>query len=450
MTALLKRETFSTSRLLEFCSKKELIAQTGHSPEQWPLVILKEELDNSVDACEEGDIAPQIDIDVSLDQRGAAIEISDNGPGIAPETIAGILDYTVRVSSREAYASPTRGAQGNALKTLIAMPFALDGDRGWTKIESRGVYHTIWFRVDRLRQKPVIEPVTGSSLMEKGTRITVGWPRSACSILADAEARFLQIAEDFAWLNPHLRITVRWNGVVRVEQTPSNTAWEKWRACDPTSAHWYDRERFERSVAAHVSRDQDIGRDRLVREFVSEFRGFSGSRAQKCVLDETGLARSPLSSLFGPDGSPKKDQLESLLGALKRNSKPVQPALLGLIGEPHLRAKFIANGVAETTFRYKKVLDVTDGDGLPFAIESAFGWCPGQAGRRIIVGVNWSTAIGNPFRSFSRYGGAGLEELLKDRYATANEPVIFLLHYVCPRVEYTDRGKSALLLGSGR
>ena len=38
----LKRETFSTSRLLEFCSRKELINQTGHGVDHWPLVILKE------------------------------------------------------------------------------------------------------------------------------------------------------------------------------------------------------------------------------------------------------------------------------------------------------------------------------------------------------------------------------------------------------------------------
>ncbi len=37
----LERTTFRTSRLLDFCSEKELIAQTGHRPEGWPLVVLK-------------------------------------------------------------------------------------------------------------------------------------------------------------------------------------------------------------------------------------------------------------------------------------------------------------------------------------------------------------------------------------------------------------------------
>jgi hypothetical protein len=67
---------------------------------------------------------------------------------MAPKTIDDILDYTVRVSSREAYMSPTRGAQGNALKTIVAMGFALDGKHGETIIESKGISHRIDFSID--------------------------------------------------------------------------------------------------------------------------------------------------------------------------------------------------------------------------------------------------------------------------------------------------------------
>ncbi len=45
MSARLDRTTFSTSRLLDFCNRKELIAQTGHQPDAWPLVVLKELVD---------------------------------------------------------------------------------------------------------------------------------------------------------------------------------------------------------------------------------------------------------------------------------------------------------------------------------------------------------------------------------------------------------------------
>jgi hypothetical protein len=118
----LTRVVFRISRLMEFCSMRELQNQTGHSVYDWPLVILKELMDNGLDSCEEAEVAPVISITVKRD----SITIKDNGGGIKTNVIKSILDYTVRVSSREAYVSPTRGAQGNALKTVLAMDYVLD------------------------------------------------------------------------------------------------------------------------------------------------------------------------------------------------------------------------------------------------------------------------------------------------------------------------------------
>ena len=76
--ARLKRTTFSTSREMDFFSEKELVTQTGHEIGEWPLVFLKETIDNALDACEDADVAPQID--VTADAGG--ITVCDNGPGL--------------------------------------------------------------------------------------------------------------------------------------------------------------------------------------------------------------------------------------------------------------------------------------------------------------------------------------------------------------------------------
>jgi hypothetical protein len=178
MSAAAPRTTFATSRLLEFCSQKELTAQTGHEPEDWPLMIVKELVDNSLDSCEESGVAPAIHAMVA---RGK-IRVRDNGSGIPPETVTSILDFTTRTSSREAYVAPDRGRQGNAAKTIVAMPFALSGKEGHVEIVARGIRHDIVFAVDRIAQVPVIDyrkhRLEGASV-RTGTIVTVHWPESA-------------------------------------------------------------------------------------------------------------------------------------------------------------------------------------------------------------------------------------------------------------------------------
>jgi DNA topoisomerase VI subunit B len=176
-SALLRRETFTTSRLAEFCSQKELTLQTGHSVDQWPLVVLKELIDNALDATEEAGIPPVIKVTVNT--VTGEITVTDNGPGLPPETIKGILDYNVRISSREAYVSPTRGAQGNAMKTLVAMAYVLDGEVGETAIDAKGIRHLIQFSVNGITREPEIEHIEETGFVQNGTSVTVRWPVSS-------------------------------------------------------------------------------------------------------------------------------------------------------------------------------------------------------------------------------------------------------------------------------
>jgi DNA topoisomerase VI subunit B len=152
MSAKLKRTTLRTSRLLDYCTEKNLELETGYGRADWALVMLKELLDNALDACEDAGTAPAIV--VTVDNYG--IRVQDNGPGIPTETVAGILDFSARVSSREHYVSPTRGAQGNADKTMLAIPYVLDGRTGRIEIVALGVRHEISLAVDRIRQEPVV------------------------------------------------------------------------------------------------------------------------------------------------------------------------------------------------------------------------------------------------------------------------------------------------------
>ena len=177
----IERVAFHTSRLMEFGSEKELVAQTGHQSYEWLRVIVKELVDNGIDACEDAAIAPVIKVTITTgkDKKPTRLVIEDNGPGIPPDTITGIIDYNIRVSSREAYISPTRGRQGNALKTILPMSYVVSGKmEGETRIEAHNVKHRLVFSVNQIKQEPIVENIRGNSKVTEGTRTTIFGRRS--------------------------------------------------------------------------------------------------------------------------------------------------------------------------------------------------------------------------------------------------------------------------------
>jgi hypothetical protein len=445
VATLLERVPFRVSRLSEFCSVSELSKQTGHLPAQWPLVILKELTDNALDAAEEAGIPPAIEIELSTDT--GEIVFADNGPGLPAETIHGVIDYTVRVSSREAYVSPSRGQQGNALPCIVAMPLTLDGTHGITIIESRGQAYRIVFQMDRVHREPRIQPPeVVPSDVQIGTRITVHWPRRACDLLEAAKDRFVQLAGAFTTFNPHLTLRCRWNGRQVINVLATNPGWRKWRPRDFTSAYWYSPATFERYMAAHVARDQEQGRTgRYVRDFIKDLRGLRRPDAQKLVLAETRSSRTPLDVFFAGGSA----AITRLLDACKRHTEPVKPKALGLIGADHLLEDCAKLGGAENSFEYRKHLDTTR-DGLPYAIEAAFTYSPERDAadlrRQIIAGVNFSIAINNPFNKLGYFDD--LSSALAWQHIEYDDPVIVVLHYTCPRVDFSDHGKTAVTLPS--
>jgi DNA topoisomerase VI subunit B len=437
---VLNRQHFTTSRTMEFFSEKELTAQTGHRRDDWGAVVLKEAIDNALDGCEDAGISPEIVATITSER----IVIVDNGPGIPADVVGGMLDYSVRVSSREAYVAPDRGAQGNALKTLIAMPFVLDGEHGHVDIEAQGIRHIIESRVDRIRQQPVIDHRQEPCSVTTGTILTVYWPDLASSILEGHRDQFLQIARSFAFLNPHLKLTLDSFGDVNYwDATKSD--WSKWLPCNPTSPHWYRQGDLARLISAYITQDADCGRSRLIREFVAEFRGLTSSAKQKRVLDDTSLARQPLTALT--DGIALDDQrISDLLAAMKTHATPVAPRVLGIIGMAHMKHRCEELGTEMESFSYGKKVGTTDG--LPWVIETAFAWRGDEVddGRVLVSGVNWSAGLTNPFRQLGKLGES-LDAVLAEQRVYRDDPVIFLLHAACPRVAYSDRGKSAVVLG---
>jgi DNA topoisomerase VI subunit B len=435
----LTRKAFRTSRLAEFASDSELIKLTGHNVEHWPIVVVKETVDNALDEAEEAGVAPTVEVSVT----GNEIMVADlAGRGIAPEMVAALTDYTMRTSSREAYVSPTRGAQGNALQAILAMGFALDGEQGETVIESQGVAHRIVFDIDPVRRIPRIANDRSSSAVKNGVRTTVRWPNRASSILTGAREGFYNAAQTFAWLNPHLTLTATWFGEPCLAIAASNPTWTKWLPSQPTSPHWYDAPRLARLIAAHIAyaEDNEI-RCPTVREFVAEFRGLSGTAKGKAICEAVEASGRTLAEFYGEGRD--LERIASLLKAMQGMSRPVKPRDLGVIGRDHL-ARFVAAADGDPdSFEY--YLEEQTIGGVPYLAEVVFAHAPDAESRTLVTGLNFSPSVGgNPFHSLGPL--QSLDGLLSSQLAGPGEPVIVCVHLTAPRLDFLDRGKSSVAL----
>jgi DNA topoisomerase VI subunit B len=430
----LNRAVFVTSRELEYFTAKELTLQTGHEPERWPEVALKELVDNGLDACEGAGIAPEITVTLTTD----SITVADNGLGLPASVIESVLDYSVRASSKDAYISPTRGAQGNALKTILAIPFVLNGEQfGQVEIESRGTRHTIEISIDRIAQKPEIVHRRSSSVVKNGTCVKVGFS----TLTNETAASFLQLLTGYSLFNPHATFTLKAGGKATLFRRTASE-WRKWLPNEPTSPHWYTGEQLRDLIAAYIANERKGNAARTVREFVAEFRGLSATAKQKAILTRLNLSGVFLRDLV-KGGDVDNAIVNDLLAAMRAESKPVKPQALGIIGEERFKAWFEGRGIELSTFRYKRTADLDDKTGLPFVAEIAFAVRKDGGARQLMTGINWSPALIDPFRSLSRYG-VGLDGLLNSLHINQADPVTFVLHLACPHLNYTDRGKSSL------
>ena len=355
---------FATPRAAEFFRVASLESQTGQPAGKFASVVIKELIDNALDASEGTESKPEVSLTVVADQAGDhVITVTDNGPGMSTELVDSMLDFSVLVSDKAAYRSLTRGLQGNAMKTIMGIPTALGCARPRV-IESAGVRHVISAAVD-----PAGEPRIGierTSVGDRGgTSVTVTLPPSST---APEVASWWSRA--FAVFNPHLQIDTYLGDSAHAEEVSSykptvGRAWRKPLPTDTTSPHWYDDPAFAGLVYSHINKNRVNGGDTPLGGFIRGFTGLTASPKAKEVCQRLGLIGSHLSDLDGND-----ELISQLLATMKDLSRPPKSTQLGRVPEAHYRAVFDDwYGICPERFWFNRV--VTSDGNTPWVVEIA-------------------------------------------------------------------------------
>jgi DNA topoisomerase-6 subunit B len=172
------------------------------------LMGVKEAVDNSLDACEEADILPDIYVKVErINDEDYNISIEDNGPGIVKKMIPNVFGRLL-FGSRFHAQRQSRGQQGIGISATVMFGNKSTGKPAHVKSKIEGVDAVAWkmdLVIDTKINRPIVtneEPFTWEG-KSHGTRVdycTKGEYR-------EGKQSIYEYLKNTAIVNPHAKIT---------------------------------------------------------------------------------------------------------------------------------------------------------------------------------------------------------------------------------------------------
>lgn len=279
-----QRRFHTDSRARENFTEDGLKTLTGQSARNWGRYVVKELVDNALEAVERGATPdPRVQVSVDVAGRGRRrhlreVTVADNGNGIPHDRVEKIADTTAFGGTKRHYTLPTRGTQGNALMTIVGIQHLAEGGplviaTGGRRYELRVDGNTI----SRTPDVTVNETAPQTEWADRGTVVRVTFGESGRDWAA-----WRQTAETlagFAALNPHVEL----DAPVAVSGGTDDTTVSYSPKGDATSGRvlWYDQQAFDERVKADIRADPSL----TVGEFIGEFDGLRSQQKRAAVLD---------------------------------------------------------------------------------------------------------------------------------------------------------------------
>jgi DNA topoisomerase VI subunit B len=452
-----KRRMLERRRSLDYVSLQGLSTQTGCNPRDLDVFVLKELVDNALDACEVAN--PTVEVTFETD-KFVTLTVKDNGRGLTEADVKRVTDFERSYSTKFHHKYPTRGALGNALKCVFGIPYALASALTMQlpstpiRVRSKGKEYNIKLNIDALKQDIFSEVSEKDVPYEAGTEISVTLP--IFGKYWGYKQTYLDFIGRYALFNPEANIetiithpeldqpiTVTYPSIRKKSKKFAGTS----------SIHWYALTQFKQLIEAYIRSIQRGEQDLTLRQFIKQFRGLSSDEKVIQIL-ETVQRESPniqhLSDLTSQD-----KLISKVYECMKNLSYEPSPDVLGKIGKKQLKNRIKQIYGEPLRFQYKKVKGIhREGDSLtPYVLEVAMAIVENNIKRKIHTGINHSPCLDNPFEGYygtwtDRKGkdheASIMRELLEKYKIDSQQPVVIIVHLICPNIEYESYGKGKI------
>lgn len=390
-------------------------ALIGFSTDRWHEVIIKETLDNALDAI---DALKVKEINITCNENLFAI--CDNGNGIPEEDLARIYNFDLHVSSKRHRRKVSRGAQGNALKTIIALCYNRN---------KKLYFVTNGMRITYTPDAEMID----LKLLEKAFPNAVEPTNQPNGVYVEAEITGLwDLLIPYMRVNPDVSFTV--NGEKYSKFTDIRTLSAE------CSIHWYDSRAFSEIIKLTVLNHPET----KTKEFISQFSGI------KRIVNKLSLPGKRLKDFYRNKGA-----IKALFDELKKKTKQPEPKIL----EKYATGKKAFMKMCGDNFmRYRKVVGCyRENDALiPYLIEAVSEKKSAKKGGFLKMN-NVTTCINNsknyediPFNfDVAEHDFAGKKINAMSLHSILYESGFFkgtghslFIHFISPHHEFYNKAKS--------
>ncbi len=171
------------------------------------IVAVKEAVDNSLDACEEAMILPELDVTISkISQNEYRVVVKDNGPGVVRIQIPNVFGRLL-YGSRFHAIRQSRGQQGIGISAVVMYSQITTGQatRIWSKVAETDVANDIFLTIDTKKNKPVVLKEDHMVWEEGGVRIEHGTKLEFSMVgrYVTGKQSVIEYLKSTAVVNPH-------------------------------------------------------------------------------------------------------------------------------------------------------------------------------------------------------------------------------------------------------
>lgn len=332
-TQLVVRRFHRDNRLSENFTEKGLQSLTGQPPNHWIRYVVKEVIDNSLEASDHPEIIVKLDENKN---GGCNLSIRDNGTGLTKKIIFAIFkDVDSFGGNKRHYKTPSRGNQGNALMTVLGIqnllghPLYVTSNNSRYKIEI--IKNDIEDRYEVDISRTDVENIHGLQIKLQGELYR--FTSDEFHYLLENEIRDVIIS--FGELNPQATFSFIKNDeeVIRFDRR-KNCAVQTLAMNGGTTgkAIWFSPNDFLERMKADFRAVPNL----KTSDFIKEFYGLSSYKKKKTVLDKADINGNKFISGFFTETSIKKDDALGLLESMQEEtnvfSKRTLAKTLGSIG----------------------------------------------------------------------------------------------------------------------